>query len=95
MLHKDNTATVCSFVNNGVNSLDIPETVTYDNANYTVTAVGNHVFMDTKLEEISLPKTLKKIGDHAFYCSKLKSILIPESVEEIEWSAFFTDTLVY
>lgn len=95
VLHKDNTATVCSFVNNGVNSLDIPETVTYDNANYTVTVVGNYAFMDAKLEEISLPKTLKKIGTHAFYCTKLKSILIPESVEEIKWSAFYIDTLVY
>lgn len=95
VLHKDNTATVCSFVNNDVNSLDIPETVTYDNANYTVTAVGNNVFRDAKLEEISLPKTLKKIGNRAFYCTKLKSILIPESVEEIGLRAFYNATLVY
>jgi len=41
------------------------------------------------LEEIVIPKTVKKIGFRAFAdCRKLKRVIIPEGVEKIDWAAF-------
>ena len=38
--------------------------------------IGNHCFIKTSIEEISLPESLEELKDNAFYdCSKLKKII--------------------
>ena len=59
-----------------------------------VTAIGKDAFYASKIEEISLPSTLKKIGENAFgHCTYLRSITIPDSVTEIADSTFISSGL--
>ena len=51
--------------------------------------IGEGAFSYTALEEINLPKGVKKIGAYAFSnCTKLMAIYLPEGLEEIEYGAF-------
>lgn len=71
-------------------SITIPESVTYDNVTYTVTAIGSRAFTSsTQLKTINLPNTLKQIGEYAFKgCTSLLSIEIPDSVSTLGNSVF-------
>lgn len=54
-----------------------------------VQEIGAFGFADSKIETITLPKSLRRIGDDAFRkCSKLKKVVIPDGVLEIGKSAF-------
>ena len=56
----------------------------FEDARMVNDALPNRAFAGSFLEEIKLPKTLKKIGASAFsYNVLLKELIIPESVEEI------------
>ncbi len=73
----------------------IPENVTYNDSVYQVTAIGNDAFnamrwtVETKIESITLPNTIKSIGERAFAgCEKLASFTIPSSVTAIGIDAF-------
>ena len=71
-------------------SVEIPETITYNNVTYTVTALGEGCFYDfTELTSVSLPNSLTTIDDRAFSgCQQLTSISIPSSVSRIGFDAF-------
>lgn len=77
-------------------TLVIPETiVAKDGKTYTVTAIGdNFIYRDEctysyDLEEVVLPKTIKRIGDNAFRTSNLVHINLPEGLETIgEWAFY-------
>ncbi len=58
--------------------------------NYTITELGNGVFMNNKtLSSVILPDGLRAIGDAAFYgCESLERVVIPESVTSIGKNAF-------
>ena len=68
----------------------IPETVSYNNVNYTVASIGSRAFYDCSgLTGIEIPNTITKIGSEAFYdCLFLTEIEIPQSVAEIAVTAF-------
>ena len=70
--------------------LIIPEKVTYDEVEYTVTEIEQYAFQFSKsLKKVTLPATLEKIGDEAFYyCNELVSIDIPTGVTSIGEYAF-------
>ena len=54
-----------------------------------VQEIGAFGFVNSELESITLPNSLRKIGEDAFYkCSKLKRVVIPDGVLEIGSSAF-------
>lgn len=55
-----------------------------------LTEIRNGCFSGcSNLEEIVIPKTVKKIGFRAFAdCRRLKRVIIPEGVKEIDWAAF-------
>lgn len=68
----------------------IPETVSYEGKQYTVTSIKGEAFYEcAALISVSIPKTITKIGHHAFWhCTALTSISIPGSVLSIGESIF-------
>ena len=71
-------------------SVVIPEKVTYDGVEYSVTSIGESAFdYCTGLTSITIPNSVTSIGDNAFYgCKGLTSITIPNSVTSIGYYAF-------
>ena len=71
-------------------SIAIPDTVTYEGVNYSVTSIEDYAFYGcSSLTDITIPEGVTSIGNGAFYlCSSLKSINIPESVTSIGGYAF-------
>ena len=63
-------------------SINIPNTVTYNNTNYTVTAISNAAFYDAWLvTSVTIPDTVTYIGNAAFiYCSSLTSVTINNNI---------------
>jgi hypothetical protein len=68
----------------------IPTTVTYNDTEYTVTAIGKQAFYNcTSLTSVSIPESVTSIGSSAFSgCSALTTIVIPESVTMVGERAF-------
>ncbi len=72
-------------------SVEIPITVEYENATYTVMGISDSAFSGcTALTEITIPEGITSIGSYAFYeCSGLKQVTIPEDVLSIGSYAFY------
>ena len=68
----------------------IPESVIYNEKNYSVTSIGDHAFYGCSgLTSVEIPNSVTSIGWYAFeYCPGLTSIVIPNSVTSIGRSAF-------
>lgn len=78
---------------NGTNisgKVEIPETVIYDNTEYSVTSIGNRAFYGCSgLSEVTIPASVTSIGGNAFFnCIGLTSMTIPDSVTSIGTYAF-------
>ncbi len=72
-------------------SVVIPSMVTYNNAAYSVTSIGNSAFRSCSglTGELIIPNSVTSVGYDAFYgCSGLIGITIPNSVTSIGNSAF-------
>ncbi len=85
------TATVTSNPSKYTGEVVIPETITYNDVTYDVTAIGDTAFyLCDELTAIILPTNLKTIGYSAFRgCSSLTGdLVIPNSVTIIGNSAF-------
>ena len=74
----------------GLTVANIPQTISYDGRDYTVTSIEDYAFNNcSSLTSIELPNTVTTIGSHAFFrCSGLISIEIPNSVTYIGGNAF-------
>ena len=73
----------------GVDTIVIPETVTYNAIIYSVTSIGESAFDHSKLTTITIPNTVTSIGEYAFaYCQKLTSVAIGSGVKTIHMAAF-------
>jgi len=87
----DNEVEVTGIINGSVNMV-VPEKVNISGKVYTVTGIGKDAFYkQSKIESITLPKTITSIGSSAFqYCSDLKnvSVEIPSNLASIGWCAF-------
>ena len=68
----------------------IPEKVTYDGKEYTVTAIGEKAFgYSGELLSVVLPSTIESIGLDAFRsCPKFKSLTLPVNVRQVNNWAF-------
>ena len=72
-------------------SVLIPEKVTYESVEYSVTSIGNEAFHNSYggLTSVTIPNSVTTIGYRAFYnCTGLTSIAIPNSVTSIGDCAF-------
>ena len=77
-------------VNSYRDDVTIPETVTYNGATYTVTAIGENAFYGSGLTSIEIPNSVTSIGEYAFCgIGSLESISIPYSVSTIGDWAFY------
>ena len=66
----------CSLLRN----INLPEGLEY---------IGEHCFLESGLESIALPLSLKIIEKDAFYkCRNLKSVCLPEGLEKIGAGCF-------
>ena len=74
----------------GLTTATIPETVTHDGINYSVTSIGDYAFLDCRsLTSVTIGNSVTSIGSGAFDgCSSLTSITIPNSVTSIGGGAF-------
>jgi hypothetical protein len=74
-------------------TLNIPQTVSYNNVNYNVVTIANSAFLnDTLLTSVVLPNTIRSIGINGFNgCRKLTSINLPNALKSIgDWAFQWT-----
>lgn len=93
LFNSDGTATVGT--NAGVSGdVVIPETVTYNGQNYTVTSISAGAFRGCSgLTSVTISNTVTSIGNQAFYsCRGLTSMTIPSSVTSLGSEAFYNCT---
>ena len=85
----DYTAYV-SDANLSITTANIPEKITCDRKDYTVTSIGDYAFDGChSLSSVDIPSSVTSIENYAFYgCSSLASVVIPNSVASIGESAF-------
>ena len=70
-------------------SVVIPEKVTYESVEYSVTSIGDRAFKMRGITSVTIPNSVTSIGEQAFYlCESLTSITIPNSVTNISREAF-------
>lgn len=72
----------------------IPETITSNNIEYTVTGIEHQVFMDREITSVRIPNTVKTIGNYAFFGTELTHVEIPSSVTDIGNYAFHGNRLL-
>ena len=72
-------------------SIVIPELITYNGVDYTVTSIGNSAFIDCQeVTSVKLPSTIKSIGNKSFQgCSNIRYLDLPEGLTSIGERAFW------
>ena len=93
LVSKTKEATVIQYKNSVKYSgnIVIPETVEYDDTEFSVTSIGDGTFSGCwGMTSVTVPGRVTSIGNSAFRdCSSLTSVTIPSSVASIGWSAFY------
>ena len=92
---KDGTATLLKIGNltaeiSGKGTYNIPEKVTHEGKDYTVTSIESCAFENcSSLISVTIPNSVTNIGESAFsFCSSLASVFLPNSLTSIEKSTF-------
>lgn len=70
----------------GQKELVIPETVTVDRKEYTITDVNSEYYLELGIEAVTIPKSFKTVSDSTFRnCQYLiKSVTISDGITEID-----------
>ena len=62
----------------------IPEQVYFDGANYTVAAIADGAYSQSRVTQVQIPNTVTRIGAEAFAgCDQLASITLPLYLQEV------------
>ena len=70
-------------------SVSIPETVTNNGTEYSVTTIGEYAFQGSAVTSVSMPECITSIEYDAFSeCQNLESVTLPESLTTLGYSAF-------
>lgn len=89
LIAKGKVAEVAQNPNNYSGSVEIPESVTYEGVNYSVTTIGSFAFMNCYyLTSIIIPNSITTIRSCAFASAGIESIAIPSSVISIGANSF-------
>lgn len=71
-------------------SIVIPETVTNNGTEYSVTKIGSYAFQNSVMMSVSMPECITSIGQFAFsWCQNLESVTLPESLTTLGSYAFY------
>ena len=67
----------------------VPETITVEGVDYTVTELSEKAFDEADITSLTLPSSIKKLGYWSIsFCTELKKVNVPASVEEIAEGTF-------
>lgn len=99
ILYMNHTATVANYDNSTPDGvIDIPDTVTKDNIDYTVTVIGNNAFESLNVSNVFIPATVTSIGPFAFrFCKFLATVTFAEDsqLKSIGLGAFYGTEQAY
>ena len=99
ILYMNHTATVANYDNSTPDGvIDIPDTVTKDNIDYTVTVIGNNAFESLNVSSVFIPATVTSIGPFAFrLCRFLATVTFAEDsqLKSIGLAAFYGTEQAY
>ena len=72
-----------------VGDIAVPETITVEGVDYTVTELSEKAFDEADITSLALPSSIKKLGYKSIsFCTELKKVNVPASVEEIAEGTF-------
>lgn len=70
-------------------SISVPETVTNNGTEYSVTKIGEYAFQGSAVTSVSMPEGITSIDYNAFFvCQNLESVTLPESLTTLGIRAF-------
>ena len=77
--------------NYNISKVVVPDKVTHEGVEYTITALGDYVFWNCgNLKEVQLPNTVTTLGMGVFtYCKGLEKVNIPDKVTALPTDLFF------
>lgn len=88
------TATLVNYIGSAADVV-IPDTVTIDGVDHTVTTIGEYAFSERGLRSVELPDTIVTVEEGAFMWNQLTSITVPDSVVTIAADAFSQSPLTH
>ena len=69
----------------------IPESISYDENNYSVVRATNGAFQNTDITGITLPNSITSLGNSCFkLCNKLTSVKLPDNITSLGDETFMT-----
>ena len=76
-------------------SISVPETVTNNGTEYSVTKIGEYAFQGSAVTSVSMPECIISIDYNAFKgCQNLESVTLPESLTTLGSYAFYSCKLL-